>query len=248
MVGKESEKGSEMKAFEEVDINRIKPNEFNPQRMSDDKFNLLCNNIQRVGMNDPIQVVRLKDYDLIVDGEHRWRACKALGIKTVPVIIVELENEDEVKFQNMRANILRGNIDPEKFAKLYDDLAKTYGEQLTQEMMGFADEAEFEKLYQSVKRALPPELQKGLEEAKKEIKTIAGLSQILNSLFARYGATLKYSFMTFEYGGRKHTVVMMDRKLKDQIELLKKYCIEYKKGICPFLTQAIKGLFKEGLE
>lgn len=144
--------------------------------------------------------------------------------------------------------IIRGQIDPQKFAKVYDDLAKTYGQELTQEMMGFADEAEFEKLYQSVKRALPPELQKGLEEAKKEIKTIAGLSQILNSLFAKYGDTLKYSFMTFEYGGRKHTVVMMDRKLKDQVELLKKYCIEYKKGICPLLTDAIRTLFKGGIE
>ena len=150
---------------------------------------------------------------------------------------------------SMRANnFIRGQIDPQKFAKLYDDLAKTYGQELTQEMMGFADEAEFERLYQSVKRALPPELQKGLEEAKKEIKTIAGLSQILNSLFARYGDTLKYSFMTFEYGGRKHTVVMMDRKLKDQVELLKKYCIEYKKGICSLLTQAIIELFKGGVE
>lgn len=233
-----------------TDIEYAEYEQFNPIKMTDDEFNMLCENMQKHGITEAVQVYKLKNgtYKL-AHGEHRLKACIALGIEELEVdkdvkVLEGLETGDEVKLYQMRMNVIKGKIDPEKFTKLYDELADNYGKEMTKQMMGFSSEADFERVYKAVRSSLSPELQLELDKMKREIKTIDGLSEILNSLFSRYGESLKYNFMTFEYGGRKHTVVIMDRPLKDQVERLKEYCSKLKHDICPYLTDAIRELFK----
>ena len=61
-----------------VPIGSIKPNKYNPNRQSAHDFELLCSSISEDGFTQP--VVCQKETREIVDGEHRWRACAALGI------------------------------------------------------------------------------------------------------------------------------------------------------------------------
>lgn len=231
--------------FEIIDIKKIKVNSFNPNKMEDDKFNLLIGNIKEVGMNDPLQVVKTKNEYLIVDGEHRYQACKLIGIDKIPCIVVELAKEDDIKFQNMRTTLIRGKLDPVKFAKLYDDLSKKYGEEITKEMMGFVTDAEFERIYQAVKQELPEELRGKLEDAKEEIKSIDGLAQILNGLFNKYGGTLQYNYMFFDYGGKKQIMIKCSQILWHNVEKITQMCEVEKKDINTIMEKLIKVEYME---
>lgn len=234
-----------------ADIDWIEYEQFNPIKMKNDEFNMLCENMQKHGITEAIQVYQVDDRYKLAHGEHRLKVCIALGIEELEVdsevkILGSLKTGDDIKLYQMRMNVIKGKIDPEKFTRLYDELAENYGKEMTKQMMGFSSEADFERVYKAVRSSLSPELQLELDKMKREIKTIDGLSEILNSLFSRYGESLKYNFMTFEYGGRKHTVVIMDRALKDQVERLKEHCSKRKEDICPLLTDGIREVLKGG--
>lgn len=197
-----------------VPLDVIEPNEWNPNRQDDAVFNATVENIQETGMLQPILIVTIGDGRYrIIDGEHRYEACKLLGYETIDAIIQDFD-EDVQKFQTMRFNLLKGKIDPVKFTKLFNELAGKYGEDMTKQMMMFVDEKAFEQAYLDIKKGLPKELKKKLEETKAELKTIDDLSRILNELFSKYGDTLAQNFMVFSFGGRTHLWVQMGDKLK----------------------------------
>ena len=86
-------------------ISRVKPNTFNPNTQSEEVFNALVENIQEIGMVEPILVVPDPqsggDY-VVISGEHRLEACRVLGYETVPAIIRQEFDEDMQKFQTVR--------------------------------------------------------------------------------------------------------------------------------------------------
>jgi len=65
-----------------VDIDTIRPNTWNPKGADTDEFEKIKSGIAAKGLRLPI-VVRENEGFEIVDGEQRWRACKALGFKKV---------------------------------------------------------------------------------------------------------------------------------------------------------------------
>lgn len=89
-----------------VDVDAIHPNEYNPNRQSDHDFELLCKSIEEDGFTQPIIVQQQTNE--IVDGEHRWRALKALGHKKVPVIYTTMSREQQL-IATLRHNRARGN-------------------------------------------------------------------------------------------------------------------------------------------
>jgi ParB family chromosome partitioning protein len=75
----------------EIPIDKIVPNTWNPNVMDDETFNRLAEEIQDVGMIDPIQVVPIEGEEekyMILGGEHRWRVMKVLGYETIPCIVL----------------------------------------------------------------------------------------------------------------------------------------------------------------
>ena len=208
--------------------------------MSDDKFSELVKNIEEIDNVQRILVVEEQGKYRIVDGEHRYRALKVIGRKKIPCVVVELEDEDRQQFISMRMNIIKGKIDPVKFTKMYDRLAEKYGKEATRTMMSLVEEAEFERIYKEVRRDLPPELRKKLDETKEEIKTLEGLSQILNTLFSKYGTTLDYNFMWFDYGGKKNIMIRCSKMLWTEVEKIGKMCYEEKKDINIIMEKLIK--------
>lgn len=89
-----------------VDVEAIHPNEYNPNRQSDHDFELLCKSIEEDGFTQPI-IVQIANNE-IVDGEHRWRAMKALGHTKVPVIYTTMSREQQL-IATLRHNRARGN-------------------------------------------------------------------------------------------------------------------------------------------
>ena len=102
-------------------IDEVKPNDYNPNRQSEYDFELLCKSIDEDGMTQPI--VALRESRVIVDGEHRWRACKALGFDEVPVVLTDMDPA-QARIATLRHNRARGNEDVELAAAVLKDLAK----------------------------------------------------------------------------------------------------------------------------
>jgi ParB-like chromosome segregation protein Spo0J len=89
-----------------VDADSIHPNEYNPNRQSEHDFELLCRSIEEDGFTQPI-IVNQNSKE-IVDGEHRWRACKALGMKKVGIVWTDMSPEQQ-RIATLRHNRARGS-------------------------------------------------------------------------------------------------------------------------------------------
>lgn len=116
-------------------INWPQPNEYNPNRQTDYEFELLKRSIVDDGMTQPI--ICLPD-GKIVDGEHRWRACIALEHETIPVVIVDM-NEEQRRVATLRHNLARGSHDIELTAGVFKDLEKLGALDWAQSALGVTD-------------------------------------------------------------------------------------------------------------
>jgi hypothetical protein len=93
-----------------VDRNKIKPNDYNPNKVSKENLKLLTQSILANGWTLPIVV---RPDMTIIDGFHRWTVAgeeplfSALGGK-VPIVIVEHEDESGNIYGTVTHNRARG--------------------------------------------------------------------------------------------------------------------------------------------
>lgn len=232
----------------ELDITKLMPNPLNPNEMSEQQFNMLCDNIEKVGLTDPILVrphPTEKDMYEIVGGHHRWEVAKLYDYKKVPVTIIKdpTFTNDDAAFQAVRHNIIHGKMSPQKFAKLFESLSEERSEQAVAELFGFVDEDEFRKMVKATQKALPKELQQQFKEASKELKTIDDLAKLLNQLFAQHGDTLPYGYMIFDYGGKDSIWLRMGKSDINSMQALGARCMAEGRA----LDTVVAGLFEEFL-
>lgn len=83
-----------------VSIDKIKPYENNP-RDNDNAVEGVAKSIKAYGWQQPIVVD--KDHVIIV-GHTRYRAAQKLGMKTVPVLVADKLNEQQVKAYRLADN------------------------------------------------------------------------------------------------------------------------------------------------
>ena len=107
-------------------VDQIKPNSWNINKMSEEEFEKLKESIRitngRFLEENPIRIYEDNREYIIIDGEHRWRACKELEFKTIPAI-VELEFDiSKAIDSSVIASMNRGKEDYFKFSKLLNDL------------------------------------------------------------------------------------------------------------------------------
>ncbi len=119
------------KDLTEINIKQIVPNINQPRRNFDpEKLAELTASIKEHGLVQPIIVRPYNGSYQIVAGERRYRACKQLGLKTIPAIIKNLSDE-EVTEISLIENIQRQELNPIEEAKAYKRLVDEFG--LTQE-------------------------------------------------------------------------------------------------------------------
>lgn len=116
-----------------IDINDIKPNENQPRKKFDeDKIEELAESIKEHGVIQPLIVSSTDNGYMIVAGERRWRASRKAGLKTVPCIVRDL-TEEENMLVTIIENLQREDLDPVEEAKGLQQMIKTYG--LTQDQV-----------------------------------------------------------------------------------------------------------------
>lgn len=97
-----------------VPVGQLRPNTYNPNRQNVQSFDLLVKSIQADGFTLPVIVnsgetcPHLKD--VIIDGEHRWRAALVLSMTHVPVIYKDMD-EGQMRTATIRHNKARGHHD-----------------------------------------------------------------------------------------------------------------------------------------
>ena len=104
-----------------IELNRINPNDYNPNIVPADILAKLRAEIAQKGLTQPI-TVRIRDnaYE-IVDGYHRWLICRELGLQEIPCIVQDY-SDTEAKIKTLQLNYMRGSAVPIKLASLIHDL------------------------------------------------------------------------------------------------------------------------------
>ncbi len=102
-----------------VPIDDVKPNSYNPNRQDKETMDLLKMSIQEDGFTQPIIATLVQK--VIVDGEHRWRAARDLGMEQIPVVFVEMTDE-QMRVSTLRHNRARGSEDIELSTEVLKDL------------------------------------------------------------------------------------------------------------------------------
>jgi len=105
-----------------VRVDQLVPNSWNPNKMSDEMLRKEIDSIKEFGFVDPIHCRGVGEFVQIIDGEHRWKAAKILGMEEIPCILLDVD--DTVAEQlTIVLNDLRGKPDEEKLAALVRDLS-----------------------------------------------------------------------------------------------------------------------------
>ncbi|QLG30004.1 ParB N-terminal domain-containing protein (plasmid) [Halorarum halophilum] len=216
-------------------LNRLSANNWNPNEMSSDEFNRLCENIEDDGFLAPIQAVPVDedgenlqfdddvtaeemaeemDHARIVGGEHRWSASKVVGLTELPVMLVPNKDKEWEKQATVRMNSISGSMDPIQFAELVEEQRKKYDDDQLKHMLGFAgDDTLFDSVLEDIKESVPENVREELEEAEDEMETIEDLSEVLNRIFRENGDQLDHHFITFAYGGEENVLYRTDDDL-----------------------------------
>ena len=127
----EEKKGSEDQATLQdskvmVSIDKVEPNAEQPRKAFDeDALMELSDSIKQHGVLSPLWVHEVKNgketfYEIIA-GERRWRAAKKAGLKEVPVIIMDLTEQEIVEI-SLIENIQREDLNPIEEALAYKKL------------------------------------------------------------------------------------------------------------------------------
>ncbi|MCC7367115.1 MAG: ParB/RepB/Spo0J family partition protein [Chloroflexi bacterium] len=116
----------------EVDVDRIMPNPWQPRlEMDEAALAELVQSIREHGILQPLIVSRAdNDSYALVAGERRWRAAKAAGLLTVPIVVKETTPRQRLELALVE-NIQRQDLSPLETALAYRQLIDEH--QLTQE-------------------------------------------------------------------------------------------------------------------
>ena len=115
----------------EINLDEIRPNPYQPRKVfNEESLNELAKSISEYGVIQPIIVKKsIKGYE-IVAGERRTRAAKMAGLKVIPAIIKEFDDNEMMEIALIE-NIQRENLNPIEEALSYENIIRLRN--LTQE-------------------------------------------------------------------------------------------------------------------
>ncbi len=106
----------------QVPIEDIIPNRFQPRLAFDEEgLKELSESIKQHGIIQPLVLRRLEDKYEIIAGERRYKAATMAGLRTVPAIISDIDDNKSAEIALVE-NIQRRNLTPIEEAKSYKNL------------------------------------------------------------------------------------------------------------------------------
>ncbi|MBQ7633272.1 MAG: ParB/RepB/Spo0J family partition protein [Alphaproteobacteria bacterium] len=118
----------------ETAVDNIIPCQFQPRTaFNDEALQSLSESIKEKGVLQPLLVRKRGLHYEIVAGERRWRAAQKAGLKTVPIIIKELSDQETLEVALIE-NLQRENLTPIEEAEGFNKLMQEY--EYTQDALG----------------------------------------------------------------------------------------------------------------
>lgn len=110
-----------------LDIEKLTGNIYQPRKLfAPEKLQELTASIKEKGILQPIVARKLDgDHFEIIAGERRWRAAQAAGLKKVPVILKEVEDQESLELALIE-NLQRHDLNPIEEAEAYQQLANEF--------------------------------------------------------------------------------------------------------------------------
>lgn len=154
----------------EMPISLIDPNPHQPRRrVEDESFNDLVSSIRQHGILQPLIVTRAaaaadgERYELVA-GERRLRAAARVGLSTVPAMVRETRELEQLELAVVE-NIQRQDLNPIEEALAYQQLSDEFG--LTQEEIARKVGKRRTTVANAVRLlTLPPEMQQALRDGR----------------------------------------------------------------------------------
>ncbi len=115
--------GVEKLTVVDIGVEKLTPNPWNPNRMSEGMRAKLKSYLQREGFVEPLVVRQLNDCYQILGGFHRWEIAKDLGYEAVPCVVVDVDDK-RAKILTINLNEMKGQSLPTLLANLVHDLSK----------------------------------------------------------------------------------------------------------------------------
>lgn len=108
----------------EINLDEIRSNPYQPRKtFNEDSLNELAKSIAEFGVIQPIIVKKsIKGYELVA-GERRTKAAKIAGLKTIPAIIKDFNDNDMMEIALIE-NIQRENLNPIEEALSFENIIK----------------------------------------------------------------------------------------------------------------------------
>jgi ParB family chromosome partitioning protein len=118
----------------EVEIDRIRPNRYQPRKRFDPAtLQELAESMRHNGVLQPLLVAKHgADFELIA-GERRLRAARLAGLRTVPVVVREVDAHESLRLSILE-NVQREDLNPMEEAHGYQRLIDEFG--MTHEQIG----------------------------------------------------------------------------------------------------------------
>lgn len=125
---------SNEKTVSELKITSIEPNKGQPRKdFDEEQLKALADSIAEYGVIQPIVVKKVKENRyVIVAGERRWRAARLAGLKTIPTVINDYDEQTLMEVALIE-NLQREDLNPIEEALGYRDLMDKFA--LTQEQI-----------------------------------------------------------------------------------------------------------------
>jgi ParB family chromosome partitioning protein len=117
----------------EIPAEQIDQNPYQPRRtFDDDELKSLADSVRQHGILQPLVVRQTGDRYQLIAGERRLRAAKAVGLASVPVRVVDF-NDQQVLEAALVENIQRTDLNPIEKAQAFKDYLERFG--MTQEQL-----------------------------------------------------------------------------------------------------------------
>lgn len=118
---------SEDGQFLQVPVDQIVPNPDQPRsRFDDESLDELADSISEMGVLQPVVVTVSDDGYVLVAGERRWRAARAVGLDTIPAVVRGTTGESTL-VEALVENVQRQDLTPLEEAHAYRQLLEDYG-------------------------------------------------------------------------------------------------------------------------
>lgn len=136
----------EQPEVKDLTIEKIHSNPWNPNEMSEERFNQLKKDMKEKGY---LQFILAREspkengmYE-IVDGEHRWKAAKEVGVDSLKTIVAEIPDDNEARKTTLNMNDIKGTDNPVALAEVLDSLTEEESaEELEQDLVMSRQEIE----------------------------------------------------------------------------------------------------------